>query len=380
MPQGPGGGAVRGARLFAAAAALALAAACAGDAATPTPTATPSPTATPTPTPTATPSPTPTPTATPTPTPSPTPTAAVVPVPHAEIAALLALPPSTSTSIGGPNDGSVEGAVAFPLAGPGFRYNPRRRPEARFGTVEMVQALVRAARVVHEEIPGGELLVNDLGHEHGGAIPQHGSHRAGRDVDVLFYLLDAEGRPMTSVGAPLDPAGEGVDFRDLAVAEDDVPLRLDAARTFRFVRALLEDEHAAVQRIFVAEHVRALLVAHARSIGAPASVLARLDDVTCQPGSPHDDHLHVRFFCAPDDIARGCHDEDPIYPWRREALRAAGVAPTRARPRPDRPRAETTSPEAARARAGPMHPDVVAWLERREAWLRPPHPGRRYCR
>ena len=27
----------------------------------------------------------------------------------------------------------------------------------------------------------------------GGPIPHHGSHRSGRDVDVLFYLLDREG-------------------------------------------------------------------------------------------------------------------------------------------------------------------------------------------
>lgn len=299
---------------------------------------------------------------------------------HAEIEALLALGPDASASIGGPNDGSVENAVPFPLEGPGFRFNPRRRPEARFGTVEMVQALVRAAMAVHAELPGSELVVNDLGHAGGGPIPQHDSHQSGRDVDVLFYLLDAAGRPIPSVGAPLDPEGEGVDFRDLAVAADDVPVRLDVPRTFRFVRALLENDGATVQRIFVAEHLRALLLEHARAISAPAAVVSRFEDVTCQPGSPHDDHLHVRFFCAPDDIRGGCQDESPIYPWQRSALRAAGVAPVAARPREGRPRAPTTSPEAARERAGVLHPLVVAWLERREAWLRAPHPGRRYCR
>jgi penicillin-insensitive murein DD-endopeptidase len=299
---------------------------------------------------------------------------------EAEITALLASSPSASTSIGGPNDGRVENPVPFPRMGPGFRYNPRRRDEARFGTVEMVQALVRAAMVVHDELPGSELSVNDLGHREGGPIPQHGSHQSGRDVDVLFYLLDAAGNPIPGVGAPPDPAGEGVDFRDLAVAEDDVPVRIDVPRTFRFVRALLEDEGATVQRIFVAEHLRAMLLAHAREISAPATVISRFEDVTCQPGSPHDDHLHVRFFCTPEDIALGCHDENPMYPWQRLALREAGVSPVRARPRPNRPRAPTTSPEVARARAGAMHPLVTAWLEKREAWLRAPHPGRRYCR
>src|SRR5690606_25102284 len=69
------------------------------------------------------------------------------------IAALLAMDGSTSTSVGGPNDGRVEGAVALPSEGPGFRSNPRRpNPDAIWGTVEMVQALVAAAAVVHEEM------------------------------------------------------------------------------------------------------------------------------------------------------------------------------------------------------------------------------------
>jgi penicillin-insensitive murein endopeptidase len=312
------------------------------------------------------------------PAPAPTPVAeATLP---AAITTLLALPLSTSLSLRGPNDGALERAVAFPLEGPGFRYNPRRRPEARFGAVEVVQALVRAALVVHRTMPGGELTVNDLGFEEGGPISQHDSHQAGRDVDVLFYLFDASGAPFPSVGAPLDPAGEGVDFRDLAVAEDDVPVRIDAARTFRFVQALLEDEDVAVQRIFVAEHIRSILLEAARSSGAPAEVIARFEDVTCPPGAPHDDHLHVRFFCAPDDVAGGCQDSNPIYPWQREALRALGLAPSRARPRRNRPRATTTTASEARAAAGPMHPDVIRWLEKREAWLDTPHPGRRYCR
>jgi penicillin-insensitive murein endopeptidase len=300
--------------------------------------------------------------------------------PPAEIVELLALPPDTSLSLRGPNDGALQNGVAFPDRGPGFRFNPRRRPEARFGAVEVVQALVRAAMVVHRELPGGELTMNDLGFEHGGPISQHDSHQAGRDVDVLFYLLGEDGQPIPSVGAPLDPAGEGVDFRDLAIAEDDVPVHIDSARTFRYIRALLEDEHASIQRIFLAEHLRTILLEEARRSGAPADVVARFEDVTCQPGSPHDDHFHVRFFCAADDITGGCQDSSPIYPWQRAALRALGLAPTRARPRPNRPRATTTSAAAARAAAGPMHPDVVRWLERREAWLPIPHPGRRYCR
>ncbi len=298
------------------------------------------------------------------------------------VAVLLSADGTVSTSIGGPNDGRVEGAVALPLEGPGFRSNPRRpNTDAVFGTVEMVQALVRAAAVVNEEMPGSILFINDLGFREGGPIAHHGSHRAGRDVDVLFYLIDRHGEPMEPVGAFLDARGRGYDFRDLATPRDDVLVRMDVPRTWRFVQALLEGDRADdVQRIFIAEHLRTLVLAQAERAGAPRAVRDRFADITCQPGYPHDDHLHIRFHCTPDDIAHGCEDTPPVYPWRRARLAELGLEPVIHRPRRDRPRAPTTSVEEARASAGPMHTRVLEWLERREAWMRPPRTGRPFCR
>jgi penicillin-insensitive murein endopeptidase len=294
---------------------------------------------------------------------------------------LLAMDGSESTSIGGPRDGRIEGAVALPERGPGFRSNPNRpNEEAFYGTVEMVQALVRAAAVVHEEM-GGELTINDLGFEEGGAISHHGSHRAGRDVDVLFYLIDREGEPMESVGAFLDRRGRGFDFQDLSDPRDDVLVRIDLPRTWRFIRALLEGPHGDhVQRIFVAEHLRTLLVRHAERARAPEAIRERFGAITCQPGYPHDDHLHIRFYCTTEDMEGGCEDSPPIYGWRRLALRGAGLRAVVNRPRPDRPQAPRTSSDEARANAGPMHRRVEEWLERREGWMERPHPGRPFCR
>jgi penicillin-insensitive murein DD-endopeptidase len=286
----------------------------------------------------------------------------------------------TSASVGSPNHGHLVGGVPLPLTGPGFRFNPRRDPQARYGTAEMVAALVRSAEVVHRELPGGQLTVNDLSYAEGGPIAGHGSHRSGRDVDVLFYLLDEAGKPMPSVGAPLDPGGRGVDFRDLADPADDVPVRIDLARTWRFVQTLLQGEEAKLQRIFVAEHLRTLLVAHARRQRAPAQAVQRFEHLTCQPSYPHDDHFHFRFFCSVGDLKAGCEDTPPIYPWHRRLLQRAGVTPVLARPKPSAPKPKVTTHAEARAEAGPMHSDVVAWLERREAWLRPPRTGRRYCK
>ncbi len=300
-----------------------------------------------------------------------------------ELARLRTLDGHASRSVGGPNDGSLEGGVALPMRGPGFRFNPRRNPDARYATVEVVQQLVAAAGSVHRELPGGELTINDLSLPEGGPIPHHGSHRAGRDADVLFYLLGPDGKPLPSVGAPLDPQGRGTDYGDLSRPDDDVPLRIDLPRTWRFVQALIEgnaDDEAPLQRIFVAEHLRRLLLRYAREHGAPTAAIERFAMLTCQPSYPHDDHLHLRWFCSPDDLAAGCEDSRPHYPWRRTALRRLGLRLRLHRPRPDRPRAPITTHDQARTAAGPMHPEVRRFLRRRRLWMGRPHPGRPYCR
>ena len=289
---------------------------------------------------------------------------------------------SHSTSLGSPTNGRVEGAVPLPGSGPGFRFNDRRDADARFATAEVVRAIVRAAAVVERELPGSELVVNDLGLPKGGRIAHHGSHRAGRDADILFYLLGADGRPTPSVGAPLDPQGEGFDYKDLSDPADDVSVRFDAPRTFRFVRALLEDPEATVQRIFVVEHLRDKLLAEAARVNAPADVVQRLSEVTCQPGYAHDDHLHVRWYCSTEDLAHGCEDLPPTYAWRLKQLSQVGLRPVMAkRVRSADPAPVVTEAEAKRRveRAAP-HPSVLAFLKRRESWQRQPHPGRPYCK
>jgi len=299
----------------------------------------------------------------------------------------LTAPPSRSSSIGSCTAGRLEGGIALPLAAPGLSFNPAKDPGSRFGTVELVGGLVRAASAVERASPGHALTVGDLSREAGGEISGHASHQSGRDVDVLFYLRRESGEPFVPAKAiPLDPEGRGTDYGDLADPADDVPVVLDEARTWSFVAALLADEAAAVQRIFVVEHLRSRLLDEARRVKAPAEVIERFAEVTCQPGFPHDDHMHVRVFCSVEDIGAGCIDGSPIYPWRTKALATAGVEPVLAgsdddeSPKPPTRKPKTKSIAQARAEAGPMHEDVVAFLDRRQAWVKRPHPGRRWCR
>lgn len=298
---------------------------------------------------------------------------------------VLALEGVHSTSLGSPSNGTLQGGVPLPDLGPGFVHNSVRPDNARYGTVELVQTIMRAAAVVDQELPGSVLVVNDLGLEQGGPIHQHGSHQNGRDADILFYSLDAKGQPLPSVGVPIEPDATGWDFKDLATPDDDERVRLDAPRTWRFVQALLEQAGDQVQRIFLVEHVRSMLLQQAERAHAPAKLRQRFADLTCQPETPHDDHLHVRLFCSPEDLGLGCWDKPPIYPWQREALHALGLKPVLEPPGAKRQTREdvaerTTSRAEARKKAGAMHAKVRRFLDRREAWAKKPSPGRVYCR
>lgn len=284
-----------------------------------------------------------------------------------------------STSLRNPNDGALRDGVPLPLTASGSRFNPKRDPAARYGTVEVVRALVEAGARVERDLGGLPVTINDLSYAGGGPMPHHRSHQSGRDVDVFFYQLGPDGRPIESVGAFFDPSGAGVDFRDLADPSDDVPLTLDLARTWLFVQALIEDEQAQLQQILIAEHLRALLLEHARAQGVSRSTIQRFEDMTCQPSYPHDDHFHFRFFCAPDDIVQGCRDSAPMYPWHLERLEQAGVTPRPLAPTRPNARAKIVTADEARKSAGPMDPEVQRWLDIRKRWMDKPHPGRPYC-
>ena len=305
----------------------------------------------------------------------------------------LTMPASRSTSIGPPTSGRLEGGVALPLRAPGLLFNPSKDPGSRFGTVELVQGLVRAAAAVERAQPGAPVTVGDLAREGGGDIPGHASHRTGRDVDVLFYLRregeeDEDGEPFVPAKAiPLDPEGRGTDYGDLADPADDVPVRIDVERTWAFVAALLADEHAEVQRILIVEHLRERLLEEARRAETAPAVVQRFAEITCQPRFPHDDHMHIRVFCSAEDLGAGCQDTPPLFPWRKQELAAAGVKPVLAKAggndeRPATPKKKPTLKTLAQARAeaGPMHEDVVEFLDRRESWAKRPRPGRRWCR
>jgi penicillin-insensitive murein endopeptidase len=233
----------------------------------------------------------------------------------------------SSASVGSPADGTLRTPVELPMEGDGYAIPARWRPRhSNWGTEELVGVIARAARAVSRELPGGVAPVGDLSRRGGGASVEHRSHQNGRDVDVFFYSLDAAGRPARPGEAMIHYGTQGQAVRwspakGLAPPAAPVPAhQFDAARNWAFVRALLTDEEAEVQWIFIDRPLAALLLKAASEAGEDPALVARASVVMHAPSDSerHDDHMHVRLYCDPADRSLGCVDRGPTR-WLKKS-------------------------------------------------------------
>ena len=83
----------------------------------------------------------------------------------------------------------------LPEEGPGYTIPTLWRERgANYGTDEIVNAIMRAARRVAKEHPGGTLGVADIAMKGGGESKLHRSHENGHDADLIYYAIDDDGR------------------------------------------------------------------------------------------------------------------------------------------------------------------------------------------
>jgi penicillin-insensitive murein endopeptidase len=225
-------------------------------------------------------------------------------------AAPSSLTPQWVGSIGAPSCGVLVGGTQV-RAAPGLKW--LRVNDRHWGLARFAQAIERAAAFVERERPGGTLSVGDLSNPSGGgpALP-HFSHRSGVDADLLFYVSTLDGAPVASPGF-IHVGADG-----LARAPGDGRwLRLDVEREWLLIKALVEDPLARVEWIFVSDVVKAQLLQWARARGELTETLFRADVVMAQPsrGGVHDDHIHVRASCSPDELVAGCVATGPRRLW-----------------------------------------------------------------
>jgi penicillin-insensitive murein endopeptidase len=161
----------------------------------------------------------------------------------------------------------------------------------------------------------------------------HRSHASGRDIDIFFFARDSAGRPVRDLPAMLRFAADGRAVRwSTAKAGRDpaypVPeARFDAPRNWALVRAMLANPTVEVQWIFVDQTLASLMLTEAERQGTESSLLARASALLHQPSDsqPHDDHMHVRLFCDPQDRYFGCSDKGPKR-WLKKHWKYMGLA------------------------------------------------------
>lgn len=232
-------------------------------------------------------------------------------------------------SYGLPNAGLLRGGAALALKGKGYVL-ARPGDPTRFGNATLLGALERALASVAERFPGTPpMRVGDLASRSGGRHPRHGSHRSGRDADVIFHAVDAAGMPVPGSGflaydrhgvarAPHAPGAPA------ALAQ---PIVFDVARNWHFVRTLLLDDASLTQWIFCSRGLKALLLDYAARHEPEPEALMRAATVLHQPseGRPHDDHFHIRVLCTAEERAAGCAEYGPVWPWLRDRVEGVGA-------------------------------------------------------
>lgn len=213
-------------------------------------------------------------------------------------------------SVGAVTNGHLVNAQPISLPHPHLLFLERQyQRKFLYTTPAMLALLEDAMDHVRQEYPDALLRLGNLSREGGGSIPQSASHHSGRDADVAFFVLDANGLPSAKPDLiPFDATGwfRSHDHEDPLF--EDLSLYFDAPRNWRFIEGLILSEAADLQYIFISHPLRDMLLAEARRRGTSPRILRDATRLLVQPAGalPHDDHFHIRIHCTDADLAAGC--------------------------------------------------------------------------
>tara|TARA_B100000029_G_scaffold439116_1_gene455463 strand:- start:420 stop:1082 length:663 start_codon:yes stop_codon:yes gene_type:complete len=189
-----------------------------------------------------------------------------------------------SQSVGKPFRGRLDAGLKLPKKGDGFYCKSRHV----FGTQETVDILIRGFSEISTMYPGSaSVVVGDISRKGGGLLVPHRSHQTGRDVDIGYYLRNNKSTK-----------------RFVSVDRKTI----DAEKSWALMESLIRQGR--VQYIFVDYSLQPLLRAEAARAGWDESTLKvlfqyprkqshRSGIIRHTPG--HRNHMHVRFFCPPND-------------------------------------------------------------------------------
>jgi hypothetical protein len=210
-----------------------------------------------------------------------------------------------SISVGTVTTGHLVRGREVPLSGPHHAVlDVHSERGTRWGTDELVDGILAAAAAVGAAHPGATLGVGNVARSGGGRLPWSISHKAGRDADLAFYLVDDQGRDVLP-DTLLQLAGP-----DGTVTWAGQELRFDVARNYQLIESLVLSDRISIQYVFCADFLVKQLRAEAARRKAPRRVRKALETFVRQPRGtlPHDDHFHVRVRCSDADRLEGCRD------------------------------------------------------------------------
>ncbi|MDX9721184.1 MAG: penicillin-insensitive murein endopeptidase, partial [Myxococcota bacterium] len=234
------------------------------------------------------------------------------------------MPPGTS--LGTTSSGSLVDGIALPLDAEHVFVMPRQRKrEHHYAARNLAEVVAFLAEQVHGELSGARLQLGDASGVQGGRIPRHSSHACGRDLDIAFFALGADGK-----------SAELSDFERFDErGESSSGKRFDLERNWRLVEAVLDcgepgtpgEALSRVQYLFIYDGLRKLLLEEGQRQGVSAERMRRAAALLRQPGdsAPHDDHYHLRVYCSLDDRLNGCVNWGPNWPWAERHEREAAA-------------------------------------------------------
>jgi penicillin-insensitive murein endopeptidase len=196
-------------------------------------------------------------------------------------------------SIGEYAAGCLRGAKKIELTGPGYQV---MRPSRKryYGHPLLINFLKDLAQKVQEK-GWGDLLIGDMGQARGGpTVGGHASHQIGLDVDIWF-VQETDGKILTTKQREELSAPSMVidDFEGLN-EKNWKPQKMDLIK--------LAALHPGVQRIFVNPVIKRELCGKYKGEAWMTKV---------RPWWFHQEHFHVRLYCAPGDVTCVPQDETP---------------------------------------------------------------------
>ncbi len=231
-----------------------------------------------------------------------------------------------SISVGTVTVGHLVRGKELPLSGPHHAVLAEHAARGtRRGTDELIGGILDAAGDVAAVHPTAVAGIGNIARGGGGRLPWSISHKAGRDADIGFYLVDGQGRDvLPDTLLQLAPP-------DGTVTWAGQELRFDVSRNYLLLESLVLSDRISIQYVFCADFLVKKLRAEAAHRGAPKLVRKALETFVRQPRGtlPHDDHFHVRIRCSSEDRLEGCRDivgghevvpDDPAWRDRVSAL------------------------------------------------------------